>query len=198
MAASTAMTSANVTSGRAVADIKALYFLKHVNGAEPTVNADLMAQAGWFAVATIRGSVNITQEAVQTEKINIDQSNMPIGITTEPGDFTFEAVLASLAADDLGKWFTKDSTALEFKTAGSKPVTLKGYGYTIDGELVQCAVLVETRTGDGFLFPNCQVSAAINKDDKVFGINISGMVLGSNNAANKDVYILTDHTAGPA
>lgn len=184
--------AANKTTGKAVADIKSVYFRKFVNGVEPTVSVEEMASADWFPVATIRGSVNISQDAVSTEKINIDQSNMPIGITTEPGDFTFEATLPSLASADLEKWLGAKVDISGIK--GSDGVTeYAGAGYDNEGALVECSAFIETRTGDAFIFPHCQIAAALNKDDKVFGLNVSGQVLASINAANKSVYVLADH-----
>ena len=188
------MALTNQTTGKAVADIKSIFFRKFENGAEPDVTVAKLAEDAWFPVITLRGSVNVSQDAVSTEKINIDQSNMPIGVTTEPGDFTFEATLASLASKDLTAWLG-EGTALANVVGSDGTTKYSGNGYNISGDLIECSVFIETRTGDAFIFPHCQVSAALNKDDKVFALNISGQVLGTNNPANKDVYILADHTA---
>ena len=185
--------AANKTTGKAVADIKSVYFRQFKNGVEPTVSAEELASADWFPVATIRGSVNITQEAVSIEKINIDQSNMPIGITTEPGDFNFEAVLASLASADLQKWFGT-GTALTDIVGSDGTTKYSGMGYENSGDVIECSAFIETRTGDAFIFPHVMLSAALNKDDKVFGLTISGQVLATTNSANKSVYILADHS----
>lgn len=186
--------AANKTTGKAVADIKAVYFRKFVNGVEPTVSKTELESADWFPVATIRGSVNVSQEAVSIEKINIDQSNMPIGITTEPGDFSFEATLASLESTDLQKWFGTGTALAQIK--GSDGTTeYSGMGYENAGDVIECSAFIETRTGDAFIFPHVMLSAALNKDDKVFGLNISGQVLATTNSSNKSIYILADHSA---
>ena len=185
--------AANKTTGKAVADIKSVYFRQFKNGVEPTVSAEELASEDWFPVATIRGSVNISQDAVSIEKINIDQSNMPIGITTEPGDFNFEAVLASLASADLQKWFGT-GTALKDIVGSDGTTKYSGMGYENSGDVIECSAFIETRTGDAFIFPHVMLSAALNKDDKVFGLTISGQVLATTNSANKSVYILADHS----
>lgn len=182
---------ANKTTGKAVADIKALFFYKFADNSnsEPTISSSLTSDK-WFPVITLRGTVNVDQDDVSIEKINIDQSNMPIGITTEPGDFNFEAVLPSLAATDLAKWLTPSSTAINFEGK-------QGYGYDIDGEVIEASVLVQTRTGDTLIFPHCMVSVVFNKEDKVFGLRLTGQVLGHTNADNKDVYVLADPYVAP-
>lgn len=187
----------NKTTGRAVADIKSVYFRKYAEGVgEPTINKALLEEANtWFPVATIRGSVNISQDQVSVEKINIDQSNMPIGITTEPGDFTFEATLASMASIDLARWLDDSPVRLDGIKGSDGTTTYDGAGYDIKGEVAELSVFIETRTGDAFIFPRVQISAAVNKDDKVFGLVVSGQVLASTNAANKAIYILADHSA---
>jgi len=177
---------ANKTTGKAVADIKALFFYKFAdNGnAEPVISTSLTSDK-WFPVITLRGTVNVDQDDVSTEKINIDQSNMPIGITTEPGDFNFEAVLPSLASTDLAKWLTPSSSAINFDGK-------QGYGYDLDGQVIECSTLIQTRTGDTLIFPHCMVSVVMNKEDKVFSLRLTGQVLGHTAEGNNDVYILAD------
>lgn len=178
---------ANKTTGRAVADIKALYFYKFSDNsnAEPTIDATSLASDKWFPVITLRGTVNVDQDDVSIEKINIDQSNMPIGITTEPGDFTFEAIMPSLASADLAKWLNPGNTAVTFDGK-------QGYGYDLEGATIETSVLIETRTGDTLIFSHAMVSVAFNKEDKVFSLKLTGQVLGHTNDSNKDVYILAD------
>jgi hypothetical protein len=177
---------ANKTTGKAVADIKALFFYKFAdNGnAEPVISTSLTSDK-WFPVITLRGTVNVDQDDVSKEKINIDQSNMPIGITTEPGDFNFEAVLPSLAAADLANWLTPGATKVTFDGK-------EGYGYDLDGQVIESSVLIQTRTGDTIIFSHCMVSVVFNKEDKVFSLRLTGEVLGHTNDSNNDMYILAD------
>ena len=103
----------NKKTGKAVAGISALYFYKHENGVEPEINAEMLQSDKWFSVLTLRGSVNTTQDAPSIEKILVDQFDQAIGITTEPGDFTFEAQLPSLLKEDITKFMpTANSCSL--------------------------------------------------------------------------------------
>lgn len=174
-----------VTGGRAVADIKQIYIHKFVNGAEPTINATFLETGtNWFGLATLKGTVNVTQDDVSKDKIMIDQSSMPIGITTEPGDFNFEATLPSMAKADLEKWLSK-GTALS-------ALGKSGQGYKLDGAQFECAVMIITRTDDVMVFPHTMISVAFNKEDKVFTLKLSGMVLAATATGNDDVYVLAD------
>ena len=62
----------NKTTGKAVADIKALYFYNHANGGEPEIVNELESQ-DWFPVLTMRGTVTASQDAPSIEKLLIRQ-----------------------------------------------------------------------------------------------------------------------------
>lgn len=186
-----------IRNAKAVVDIDEVHFLKHVNG-EPTITQALLDQAvsdaedanNWFSVATLKGTVEIAQDALDLTKINIDQSNMPIGISTEPGDFNINFSMPSLVSDNLKKWLdtAADATTL---TLGNK----QGQGYDFNAELIEMVMAIKTKTGEWFIFPNTQGSVALGQEDKTFVLNYSGSVIGATNEENSDVYILSDNTA---
>lgn len=177
--------TANKTTGKAVADIKALYFLKH--GATEPVITDSLESVDWFPVLSLRGTVNATQDAPSIEKINVDQFDAAIGITAEPGDFTFEAQLPSLAKADIEKWLGAEVQATG-KTIDGKEVI----GFNLDSTLYEVSVLIQTRTNDTIIFSRAQVAFSFSKEDKVFLFKVTGQVLAPENEANKMIYLATE------
>ena len=181
--------AANKTTGKAVADIKALYFLKHGNGSEPVI-IDTLDSSDWFPVLSLRGTVTASQDAPSIEKINVDQFDAAIGITAEPGDFTFEAQLPSLAKADIEKWLGAEVTATGKTVDGRELI-----GFNLDGTLYEVSVLIKTRTNDTILFSRVQVSFTFSKEDKTFLFKVNGQVLAPENAANKMIYLATEAAA---
>lgn len=183
----------NRTSASAVTEIDAVYFynFNSNNGEEPTINASWIEDADLFPVATLKGSVEINQEDITINKINIDQSNVPIGITTEPGDFNFSGNMPSMLADDLAKFLTKGD---ELVNVDNKA----GYGYTLDGKILEMAVIVRMKSGDYLIFPRTNVTCTLKMEDNVMLLHFAGQVLGATNPANKDVYILADPSGAKA
>ena len=178
----------NKTTGKAVADISALYFLKHGDGAEPVIK-DSLDSADWFPVLTLRGTVTASQDAPSIEKINVDQFDAAIGVTAEPGDFTFEAQLPSLAKVDIEKWLGEEIE--EAGTVDGKSLI----GFNLDGKLYEVSVLIKTRTNDTIIFSRVQVSFTFSKEDKVFVFKVNGQVLAPENEANKMIYLATEATS---
>lgn len=174
----------NKKTGRAIADIAALYFYKHTNG-EPEINDTLLASEDWFPVLTLRGTVNVSQDAPSIEKINVDQFDSAIGITSEAGDFTFEAILPSLMADDMAKWINPSAKKL---TVDGK----EGYGYNLDGKMIDTSVMIKTRTDDTIIFSRAIVTISFTKEDKVFGLRVNGQVLAPTNDKNDMFYPLVN------
>lgn len=170
-------------TAKAVADIDEVHFLKHPGGVEPIINDDLFASGDWFSVATLKGSVSINQDAISLTKINIDQSDMPIGITTEPGDFNIEFNMPSLEQENLANWLDMGTTKVKI---GDK----EGLGSDFNATLHQMVLAVKAKTGEWFVFPNIQGSVVMGMEDKVWVLKYSGAVLGASNEANNDVYIL--------
>lgn len=182
-------------SAKAVVDIDEVHFYKHTNGEPEITQALLTNEHGWFSVTTVKGSVEITQDALSLTKINIDQSNMPIGISFEPGDFNINLSMPDLKSDNLILWMTnnsEDSSYTKLKL-GNK----EGYGYDFNAELTEAVLVVRAKTGEYFIFPNIQGSVFMKQDDKVWVIGFSGMVLGASNEKNNDVYILSDTATTP-
>lgn len=177
----------NKTTGKAIADVKALYFLKHVDGAEPVI-MDKLDSADWFPVLSLRGTVNASQDAPSIEKILVDQFDAPIGITTEPGDFTFEAQLPSLAQADIINWLGKGMHVQSGKTIDGKQVV----GFNLDGKTINVSVLIKTGTGATIIFSNAQVVLTFSKEEKVFLFRVSGQILAPENDANDMIYIATE------
>ncbi|MCM1443604.1 MAG: hypothetical protein NC083_08775 [Muribaculum sp.] len=176
----------NKKTGRAIADIRALYFLKHTNG-EPEMTNELLASEDWFPVLTLRGTVNVSQDAPSIEKINVDQFDAAIGITSEAGDFTFEAILPSLMADDLAKWLNPSAKKL---TIDGK----EGYGYNLNGQMIESSVMIKTRTDDVILFSRALVTLSFTKEDKVFALRASGQVLAPSNEKNDLFYPIVNNS----
>lgn len=179
-----------VRNAKAVVDIDEVHFLEHTAG-EPVINDTLLGTLGatndgWFSTTTLKGSVEVTQDALSLTKINIDQSNMPIGISTEPGDFNLSFKMPSWVDADLAKWLSKSSTKLTWTAGG-----VEGYGYDFNAELKQVVLAIKAKTGEWFIFPHVQGSVAMQQEDKTFVLGFQGMVLGATNPANNDVYILS-------
>ena len=177
-----------VRNAKAVVDIDEVHFLEHTTG-EPEITAALLGTMGatddgWFSTTTIKGSVEVTQDALSLTKINIDQSNMPIGISTEPGDFNLNFKMPSWVEDDLAKWLAKGDTKITWNGK-------EGYGYDFNAELKQTVMAIKAKTGEWFIFPHVQGSVAMQQEDKTFVLGFTGMVLGATNPANNDVYILS-------
>lgn len=178
-----------VRSAKAVVDIDEIHFLKHTAG-EPVITQELLdSEEGWFSTTTIKGTVEVTQDALSLTKINIDQSNMPIGISTEPGDFNINFQMPSWLSDDLKNWLAGgEGTVL---TMGNK----QGYGYDFNAELTEAVLAIKSKTGEWFIFPNIQGSVAMQQADKTWVLGFTGMVLGATNESNNDVYVLADPKA---
>lgn len=174
-----------VRNAKAVVDIDEVHILKHVNGAEPEITSELLASKdGWFSTTTIKGTVEVTQDALSVTKINIDQSNMPIGISTEPGDFNVSFKMPDWKAAALAQWMTANSTKVTHDG-------MEGYGYKFNSELTQAVLAIKAKTGEWFIFPNIQGSVSMMQEDKTFVLGFQGMVLGATNENNEDVYILS-------
>lgn len=187
----------NKTTGKAIADIKALYFYNHANGGEPTINGTTLESTNWFPVLTLRGTVTASQDAPSIEKINVDQFDAAIGISTEAGDFNFEAQLPSMNYADVAEWLGA-SKIQEVLGTGTSPLTVDGkqlLGFDLDGSLYDMSVLIKTRTNDVIIFPRVQVAFSFSKEDKVFLFRVSGQVLAPTNQANKMIYIATQTVA---
>lgn len=180
----------NKTTGKAVADIKALYFYNHANGGEPEI-VNALESEDWFPVLTMRGTVTASQDAPSIEKINVDQFDAAIGMSAEAGDFNFEAQLPSLAKADIEKWLGTDIVDTTKVVDGKSLI-----GFNLDGQLYDVSVLIKTRTGDTIIFSRVQVSFSFTKEDKVFVFRVSGQVLAPNNSANKMIYLATEAAAG--
>ena len=187
----------NKTTGKAIADIKALYFYNHANGGEPTINGTTIESTDWFPVLTLRGTVTASQDAPSIEKINVDQFDAAIGISTEAGDFNFEAQLPSMNYADVAEWLGANKIQ-EVLGTGTSPLTVDGkqlLGFDLDGSLYDMSVLIKTRTNDVIIFPRVQVAFSFSKEDKVFLFRVSGQVLAPTNQANKMIYIATQTVA---
>lgn len=187
----------NRTTGKAVADIKALYFYNHANGGEPVIGKEALESDNWFPALTLRGTVTASQDAPSIEKINVDQFDAAIGISTEAGDFNFEAQLPSLTYADIAKWVGANAIS-EVYSSGTTPYTIDGkevLGFNLDGSLYDMAVMIKTRTNDVIIFPRVQVSFSFSKEDKVFLFRVTGQVLAPSNSANKMIYLATQTVA---
>lgn len=182
----------NLKTGKAVADIKAVYLLKHGESGEPVI-ADSLSSTDWFPILTLRGSVSASQEAPSLDKINVDQFDAPIGITSEPGDFTFEANLPSMQEADIKKWLgTYDANE---NTSGVQEIAdavIDGkqlFGFSLDGSIYDMSVMIETRTNQVIIFSHAQVTLSFSQEDKVFVFKMSGQVLAPENEKNQMLYL---------
>ena len=173
----------NKMTGKAVADIDALYFLKHEAGEEPVV-LDTLDSEDWFPVLTLRGTVTASQDAPSLDEIHVDQFDAAIGITTEPGQFSFEAQLPSMMREDIENWLGEDLEVTDKQIDGRQVI-----GFNLSGKLDDTAVLIKTDTGDTILFSHVQLSLSFSKEDKVFIFRVAGQVLAASNPANKMIYI---------
>lgn len=182
----------NKTTGKAIAEVKALYFLKHEDSEEPlmleALDESTELSHEWFPVLSLRGTVNASQDAPTIEKILVDQFDAPIGITTEPGDFTFEVQLPSMAEADIAEWLGTDLHKHAGKAIDGKQLL----SFNLDGKIIETSVMIKTGTGAFIVFSNCQVVLTFMKEDKVFGFRLSGQVLAAENENNDMIYIATE------
>lgn len=176
----------NKTTGKAIADVKGLYFLKHVDGEEPVILQNLDSE-NWFPVLSLKGTVTASQDAPSIEKILVDQFDAPIGMTTEPGDFNFEVQLPGLAKADIAKWLGDD-----LHETGESINNLEVLGFNLDGRTIETSILIQTGTGACIIFSRAQVVLTFSKEDKVFLFKATGQVLAPANEANDMIYIATE------
>ena len=165
-----------------------IYFLKHSDcegGVEPVISSDIFENENWRAIATIRGSVEASQDELSKTMIHIDQSTVPIGISTEPGDFNLNAVFPSFKDDNLAYWYASKSAS---KVDDG---TMEGYGYDPNDNLQPAVVCIITKTGERFIYPNVHGAVTIGKGEaEEHVLNFSGAVLAPTNPANKTIYVL--------
>ncbi len=180
----------NKTNGKAVADIKALYFYNHAKNGEPVIT-NVLEDPEWFPVLTMRGSVTSSQDAPSIEKINVDQFDAAIGISTEAGDFNFEAQLPSLLKEDIEHWLGSEIEDTS-KTIDGKELI----GFNLDGSLFDMSAMIKTRTNDVIIFSRVQVSFSFTKEDKVFMFRVTGQVLAPTKSENKMMYLATSAASG--
>lgn len=190
---------AQVRNAKAIVDVDEIHFLKHVCG-EPVITQNLIdgkeadgvtpLNPGWFSSATVKDTVSVSQDPLSLTKINIDQSNMPIGITSEPGDFNVEFDMPSLVLENLKHWLDNNS-----EDEGYTPLAIgnvSGYGYDFNSGVIEMVLAIRTKSGEWTIFPCVQGSVAMQYTDKTWRLHFSGMVLGATNEANNDVYILSE------
>lgn len=176
----------NKTTGKAIADVKALYFLKHEAGEEPVILNVLDSEA-WFPVLSLKGTVTASQDAPSIEKILVDQFDAPIGMTTEPGDFNFEVQLPSLAKADIANWLGEG-----LHETGESIDGLEVLGFNLDGKIIEASVLIKTGTGASIIFSRAQIVLTFSKEEKVFLFRASGQVMAPSNESNDMIYIATE------
>lgn len=188
-----------VRTAKAIVDVDEVHFLKHVCG-EPIITQNLIdgkqedgvtpLSPGWFSAATVKDTVSVSQDPLSLTKVNIDQSNMPIGVTSDPGDFNVEFDMPSLVLANLKNWLANNSEDL-----GYTPLEIgnvKGYGYDFNSETIEMVLAIRTKSGEWTIFPCVQGSVAMQYTDKTWRLHFSGMVLGATNDQNNDVYILSE------
>lgn len=186
------MTSNPARSAKAVIGIDEIHLYKHGSAGEPVIDSTLIANTtDWFSIATLKGSVEISQDALNLTKVNIDQSNLPIGISTEPGDFNINFQMPDLTGKNLKQWLEQGTTKL---TIGDK----EGYGYGFNSSLIDLTVAIKAKTGEWFIFPYVQGSTGLQQAEDTTVLAFTGMVLAATNPANKDVYILSDDVVSAA
>lgn len=185
-----------VRTAKAVVDIDEIHFSKHINGEPEITQTFLNDTTKWFSAATLKGSVEVTQDSLSLTKINIDQSNMPIGISTEPGDFNINFSMPSMVLANLKNWMANNSEDTAYTAAKLKLGNKEGYGYDFNAELAEMVLAIKTKTGEWFIFPNIQGSVFMKQEDKVWVLGFTGMVLGASNEKNNDVYILSEAASG--
>lgn len=189
---------ANKKTGKAVADIKAVYLLKHTNG-EPEILKQLQS-SDWFPILTLRGSVTASQDAPSLSEIHVDQFDPPIGMTSEPGAFTFEAKLPSMLKDDIAEFLgeynasTNPSGVQDAVENVSEAVTVdnrKVFGFSLDGTIYDMSVMIQTRSGQIIIFSHAQITLTFGQDDKTFVFSLNGQILAPENEKNQMLYLAT-------
>lgn len=187
----------NKTTGKAVADVRGLFLLKHTDG-EPDIVSSL-SSGNWFPVLTLRGTVNASQDAPSIENINVDQFDAPIGITTEPGSFNFEATLPGLMQEDLIQWlgtYSAETNPSGVVVDATNTIDGKAiYGFNLDGELYDVSVMIQTRSDQAIIFSHAQMTLTFAQDNKTFVLKLSGQILAPTNEKNKMLYLATAKAA---
>ena len=177
------------TNGQATAQVDELYMLRYEGNeeAENVLTTLTDKDADWFSCLSLKGTVQVGQEAASIEKIQVDQFDAPIGITAEPGDFTFECFMPSFDNEDLEAWLGDDLKALEEATD-----KVEGYALNLSGNLYTMSILVKTKIGPYpyMLFSRAQVSVSLGQEDKVFGFRVNGQILAPAHATNYPAYFI--------
>ena len=186
-----------VRNAKAVVGIDEVHFLKHTCG-EPKITQNLLdgkkedgttaLDPGWFSVTTVKGTVEVSQDPLSQTKINIDQSNMPIGISTEPGDFNVNFAMPDLR-ENLKNWLEGDYEDPDFTPL--KIGNAEGYGYDFNVELLEMTMAIKTKSGEWLIFPSIQGSVGLQMADDNFRLQFNGSVLGASHEDNRDVYVLS-------
>lgn len=195
---------ANKTTGKAVADIKAVFVKLHgLNGEEPMVGQagkglrddtvwSLENPSGWFPLLTLRGTVTAGQDAPNLEKINVDQFDAPIGVMAEPGDFNFECEMPSFDKEDVIKWLgvhDDEDNAAGVKDTDEIFLNQKLYGFDLDSTMYEATVIIVTRTNRAIVFTHVMLTLTFGQDDKVFILRLAGQVVAPTLAVNKTLYV---------
>lgn len=183
-------------SAKAVVELDEVHFIdRDVAGInEPEITQELLdSPENWFSVTTIKASLEVTQDPTSLTKINIDQTDVPIGITTEPGDFNINFNMPDLTDDNLAHWLNKHGDAPKVLKMGNS----WGYGYDFRAQLFNLTAALKTKSGEWFIFPNVTGSVHMMQDSNVWLLGFNGQVLAATNKANANVYFLTNHGAAP-
>lgn len=177
------------TNGQATAQVEELYMLRYKGDEEADKVLDTLKSTSdnWYSCLSLRGTVSVGQDAASLEKIQVDQFDSPIGITVEPGDFTFECFMPSFEKGDLEAWLGEDVRALESGTDG-----VEGFALDLSGKVYTMSILIKSKIGPApyMLFSRVSVSVVFGQEDKAFGLRVSGQVLAPSSASNSPVYLI--------
>lgn len=176
------------TNGQATAQVEELYMLRYTGDKEATKVLTTLTDknSNWYSCLSLRGTVSVGQDAASLEKIQVDQFDSPIGITVEPGDFTFECFMPSFEKEDLEAWLGDDVKEIE----GAEGV--EGYALNLSGKVYTMSILIKSKIGPApyMLFSRVSVSVVFGQEDKVFGLRVSGQVLSPSSKDNSPVYLI--------
>lgn len=163
----------------------------------PKVATGLELEATWTEqFVSLEGTCKITQAADTVNKVKIDQSDAPIGITRVKGEITVEFDLPNTAAAMWAKFYnvasgTDSMYAAAAATAANETVT----GVVLTAKDISDMLKIKMKKGgQTYIFPNLDWGSAFKKDSETNPacFTVSCTVLGTVDSTAPDMIIVTE------
>ena len=163
------------------------------------VSTGLELEATWTSKLTsLEGTCKISQAADTVNKIKIDQSDAPIGVTRTKGEVTIEFDLPNTASAMWTKFYNSASgTAAMYSVTAGKTVN----GIVMTTKYLSDMLRIKMKNGgQTFIFPNLDWGTLFKKDSETNPacFTVSCTVLGTIDSTNPDMIIVTDQDGSAA